>query len=65
MGYTLEAIINTNKQMEFLNFIQQLSMQQEVLAEQFLNRFVYNIPKDCVKSLSGVFEKLEKGSKFN
>ena len=46
-------------------FIQQLSMQQEVLAEQFLNRFVYNIPKDCVKSLSGVFEKLEKGSKFN
>lgn len=61
MGYTLEAGINMDKQALFFAFIEQLTMQQASLIEGFSNKFLINIPRDCIRSLSLMFERLEKG----
>ena len=63
MGYTLEAKINMKNQSAFIAFIEQLTMQQASLIENFSNKFIIQIPEDCVKSLALMFDKLEKGRK--
>ena len=64
MGYTLETQINLQRQSSFFVFIEQLTMQRAVLIENFANKYIINIPKDCIKSLSQMFERLEKGNLF-
>jgi len=61
MAYMLEAKINMNMQGLFLAFIEQLTMQQASLVESFSNKYLIHIPRDCIKSLSQIFERLEKG----
>lgn len=63
MGYTLETKINPQRRDEFFSQIQQLFMQQAAVIEDFANRYVLNIPKDCIKSLAHVFERLETGKR--
>ncbi len=59
-GYIFEVRINANREAQFTMFMTQLFMHQATLIEKFSNRFQYSVPKDCIKSLSFVFEKLEK-----
>lgn len=61
MGYTFEAKIDKQFESEFFEYVENLFGQQAKLAENFSNRFVYNVPRDSIKSLGFVFEKLEKG----
>jgi hypothetical protein len=61
MGYILEAKININYHEAFVNFIEQLTKHQAALIENFSSKFIIYIPKDCVTSLSLIFDRLEKG----
>jgi ATP-binding cassette subfamily A (ABC1) protein 5 len=63
MAYMLEAKINMEAEGLFLAFIEQLTRQQASLVESFSNKFLIHIPRDCIKSLSQVFERLEKGKR--
>ena len=60
MGCTLEAKINMLKQASFFVLIEQVTKQRATLVDHFSNRYVYNIPRDCIKSFAQLFEKLEK-----
>ena len=62
MGYTLEIKIDLSRQIDALNCIQNLFQQQAKVAESFSNRFVFSIPRDCIKSLATVFQNLETGN---
>ena len=62
MGYTLETKIETRYRNEFLNLIQSLFAQEATITEEFANRYVFNVPKHCITSLSKIFERLESGN---
>lgn len=62
MGYTLETKINPTYRREFLEEIQKMFLQEATVVEEFSNRLVFNVPKDCIKSLANVFERLENGN---
>ena len=64
-GYMFEARVNAHKEPEFQMFMKQLFMRRAMLIDNFLNQFQYSIPKECIKSLSFVFERLEKGINFD
>ena len=59
-GYTLETKINSAQKTEFFECIQNLFIQQAKIVESFSNRYVFSIPRDSIKSLAHVFDKLEK-----
>lgn len=61
MGYTFETKIDPKNDLEFFELVQQLFSDRASIFESFSNRYVYNVPKDCIKSLARVFEKLENG----
>ncbi len=61
MGYIFETKINNQHQSEFFEFVKNLFMDKACINESFSNRYIYNIPKESIKSLSLVFEQLEKG----
>lgn len=62
MGYTLETKIEPQYRNEFFNLIQSLFNQEATLTEEFSNRYVFNVPKHSIKSLSKIFERLESGN---
>ncbi len=62
MGYTLEFKINMAKITSFFVFIERLAMQRATLIENFADKYIYNIPKDCIQSLASTFERLDRGS---
>jgi hypothetical protein len=64
MGYILEAKINTARVDEFLEFIKILFIGKATVFESFSNRYVFNVSRDCIKSLAHVFSKLEQGNSF-
>ncbi len=64
MGYIFETKINNLHQSEFFEFVKNLFIEKASINESFSNRYIYNIPKESIKSLSLVFEQLEKG-KYN
>jgi hypothetical protein len=59
-GYIFEVRINLLREDQFLMLMSNLFMHQAALIERFSDRFQYNIPKECIKALSFVFDKLEK-----
>ncbi len=64
MGYIFETKINTQHQSEFFEFVKKLFMDKACINESFSNRYIYNIPKESIKSLALVFEHLEKGKNY-
>jgi hypothetical protein len=54
--------INPSRDVEFFRLMTPLFMGQFDTAEQFSNRYILSIPRETIKSLALVFEKLEKGT---
>ncbi len=62
MGYTLEAKVSPHNRQEFLSQVQQMFKDEATVIEHFSNRYVFNVPKECIRSLAEVFERLENGN---
>lgn len=60
MGYYLEVKLAFDRQHDFFMFISQCFRNEAILVESFSNRYLYNIPRDVIKSLALMFELLEK-----
>lgn len=64
-GYILEVKVNPGRESEMENFIRGTFSDKAVVTEKFSNRYVFSVPKDCIKSLSNVFAQLENGNVFD
>ena len=60
MGYTLEAKTVRDKDI-FTDFVKTLFNNNAQLQQQFLNHFIYIVPKVFIKSLAVIFDALENG----
>lgn len=65
MGYTLETKIRLENKEAFLQYVHHSFMGKATLTESFSNRFVFNVPRDCIKSLAMVFGNLERAKEQN
>jgi hypothetical protein len=61
MGYTLEVKIVRDKDLVFTDFVKTLFNNNAQLQQQYLNHFVYIVPKVFIKSLAVIFDALENG----
>ena len=61
MGYTLETKIKAENEKNFFEFMSRAFSNKSTIVESFSNRYVFNIPRDSIKSLANVFGNLEQG----